>query len=81
MQRLIDISGEKINKLTVLEFDHIGERRRSYWKCRCECGNEVILRKDSFYYPYSHIKSCGCWGIEERKGRPHDKKGRFEKLK
>ena len=69
MQKLVDISGKKYNRLTVLGFDHIGERRRSYWKCQCDCGNIVVLRKDDFIYPYSHTKSCGCWHIEESRGR------------
>lgn len=77
MQKLIDIKGNKYNKLTVLEFDHISTKNgksRSYWKCQCDCGNIAILRKDSFIYPYSKIKSCGCWHIEESKHRPKDKK-------
>ena len=74
MQTLIDISGNKYNKLTVLGFDHIGARRRSYWKCQCDCGNIVVLRKDDFAYSYSHTKSCGCWHKEESSKRPKDKK-------
>ena len=82
MQGLVDISGNKYNKLTVLGFDHIGERRRSYWKCQCDCGNIVILRKDDFIYPYSHTKSCGCWHIEESRGRLKDKiSGKYIKVK
>lgn len=82
MQKLVDISGKKYNKLTVLSFDHIGERRRSYWKCQCDCGNIVILRKDDFIYPYSHTKSCGCWHVEESRGRLKDKiSGKYIKQK
>ncbi len=82
MQKLVDISGNKYNKLTVLGFDHIGGRRRSYWKCQCDCGNIVILRKDEFIYPYSHTKSCGCWHVEESSKRPKDKKtGKFIELR
>ena len=82
MQKLVDISGNKYNKLTVLSFDHIGGRRRSYWKCQCDCGNIVVLRKDEFIYPYSHTKSCGCWHIEESRGRLKDKiSGKYIKQK
>lgn len=82
MQKLVDISGKKYNKLTVLGFDHIEGRRRSYWKCQCDCGNIVILRKDEFIYPYSHTKSCGCWHIEESSKRPRDKEtGKFIELR
>lgn len=73
-QKIIDITGNVYNKLTVLGFDHIGERRRSYWKCQCECGNIKILRKDEFIYPYSKIKSCGCWHREESRKRLKDEK-------
>ena len=81
MQKLIDISGNKYHRLTVLSFDHIGERKRSYWKCQCDCGKIVVLRKDQFIYPYSHIKSCGCWHREESSKRLKDiKTGKFLKL-
>ena len=80
MQELIDISGNKYGRLTVLCFDHIGSRRRSYWKCQCDCGNIVVLRKDDFIYPYSHTKSCGCWHREESSKRPKNNKGRYAKI-
>lgn len=82
-QRLIDISGNQYGFLKVISFSHIGGRRRSYWKCTClRCGKEVVLRKDSFAYPYSKVKSCGCWHVEESSKRPKDKKsGKFIKIK
>ena len=81
MSRLIDITGKKYNKLTVLSFDYVGGRRRTYWKCQCDCGNIVILRKDSFIYPYSKVKSCGCWHREESSKRLKDKKsGKYIKI-
>ena len=86
MQKIIDITGNKYNKLTVLKFDHIGYRKdgksRTYWKCLCDCGKIVILRKDEFIYPYSHYKSCGCWHREESSRRPKDKiTGKYIKIK
>lgn len=82
MQKLIDITGKRYNKLTVLCFDHIGGRRRSYWKCQCDCGKIVVIRKDEFIYPYSKVKSCGCWHREESSKRPRNlKDGKFVKLK
>lgn len=71
---LIDISGKKYHKLTVLRFSHIGNRRRSYWECQCDCGKVVTLRKDSFAYSYSQVKSCGCWRREESSKRKKDSK-------
>ena len=85
-QQLIDITGNEYGFLKVLEFSHIGDRRRSYWKCQCtRCGQVVVLRKDMFVYPYSKVKSCGCWHIEESKIRSKKTKnkvtGKFESLK
>lgn len=83
-QGLIDITGNTYNFLKVIGFSHIGERRRSYWKCEClKCGKIVSLRKDMFAYPYSKAKSCGCWHIEESRMRAKTNKdsktGRFVK--
>lgn len=81
MQKLIDITGERYGKLTVLGFDHIGNRRRSYWKCKCDCGREIVLRKDEFIYPYSHSVSCGCWHREESSKRPRNTiSGKYTKI-
>lgn len=76
-QRIIDITGNKYNRLTVLGLDHISNangKSRSYWKCQCDCGNIIVIRKDEFIYPYSKTKSCGCWHIEESSMRLKDKK-------
>ena len=82
MQKIINITGNKYNKLTVLGFDHIGNKRRSYWKCQCDCGKIVVLRKDEFIYPYSTTKSCGCWHKEESSKRPRNTKdGKYIKMR
>lgn len=84
MQKLIDISGEKINMLTVICLDHVAKisgKTRTFWKCKCDCGNIKVLRKDTFYYSYSTVKSCGCWHKKESSQRRKDKKtGRFIKM-
>lgn len=50
--RLIDLSGQRFGKLTVVEY------KKPYWKCICDCGNttnvmSVNLRNGS-------TESCGC---------------------
>lgn len=65
MQTLIDITGNTYNFLKVIGFSHIGNRRRSYWKCECQkCGKIIVIRKDAFAYKYSKTKSCGCYKKE-----------------
>lgn len=68
-RKLIDITGNRYNYLTVLGFSHTDARRRTYWTCKCDCGNIVVLRKDAFAYSYSQTKSCGCWHKEESSKR------------
>ena len=59
MSRLVDITGNRYNRLKVMGFSHC-ENKRSFWICECDCGKTVVLRKDHFAYEYSHQKSCGC---------------------
>lgn len=84
-QALIDIAGNEYGFLRVKRFSHIGNRRRSYWECEClRCGKTVTLRKDSFAYPYSRQKSCGCWHQEESSIRARNSQnkvtGKFERM-
>ena len=82
-QQLIDISGNTYGFLKVIQFSHMAKRRRSYWECEClRCGRHITIRKDSFAYPYSKVKSCGCWHIEESRMRARKNRnktsGKFE---
>lgn len=79
-QKLIDLTGKKYGRLTVLEraenhkvrtFDSDGciSRTHTYpmWRCKCDCGNEVVV------YGH-HLKSgntvlCGCFRRESTKAR------------
>lgn len=51
---LIDLTGRKFGKLTVLE--RIGETLS--YRCKCECGNEKIVNGDLLRS--GRTKSCGC---------------------
>lgn len=59
MSRIVDITGNRYDRLKVLSFHH-SENNRSYWLCECDCNKLVVLRKDHFAYGFSHQKSCGC---------------------
>lgn len=65
--KLIDITGNKYNRLTVIGLSHIS-KHRSYWKCKCDCGNEIVLRKDMFIHlgKSNQYQSCGCLRVEYR---------------
>lgn len=52
-----DLTGHRFGKLVVLSFSK-SENRKSYWHCRCDCGNEVDVRSDIL--KRGGTKSCGC---------------------
>ena len=57
----IDITGNRYGHLTALCFDHCGDDARHYWKFRCDCGKDVVLKK--IYVTIGDTKSCGCCSV------------------
>ena len=55
--RAENIIGQKFNRLTVIE-RIIDKNDHVKWKCQCDCGNIIEIRKDSL--TSGHTKSCGC---------------------
>ena len=51
------IIGKKFGRLTVTE-EHERGRNGTYWKCDCDCGNEVWVYRGKL--TIGHTKSCGC---------------------
>jgi hypothetical protein len=58
----IDLKNQQFGRLTVLEFDGVRGRRKTYWKCICDCGNVVSV--DTAHLRSGHTKSCGCYKVE-----------------
>lgn len=55
---LIDMTGEKCGRLTVLERAENDKHGNAMWKCKCECGNIIITL--GYQLRSGHTKSCGC---------------------
>lgn len=57
-----DLTGMVFGRLTVLERaeDHVAPSgyKTPMWRCKCECGNEVVVRGKSLRK--GETKSCGC---------------------
>lgn len=72
MGKIIDLTGQKFGRLTVLSRYGANRHRDSIWICECECGQIVkILRGD---LKSGKTKSCGCLWREMRektKGENH----------
>lgn len=58
MSRYKNISGQKFGRLIAIERIGQDEQGILLWKCKCECGNEVIVRVSNLIN--GHTKSCGC---------------------
>lgn len=53
-----DYTGIKSGRLTVIGFDHKTPTNHVYVKCKCECGNEVVVRASCILRKTT--QSCGC---------------------
>lgn len=62
-----DLTGQRINSLTVLErsdqFATRGKRRVRLWKCRCDCGNITYKATDTL----TGSRECSCAECAGRK--------------
>lgn len=54
MANIKNLTGSKIGKLTLLERKR--ENNKTYYYCKCECGNEKWIRADTL----NRDSSCGC---------------------
>lgn len=68
MPKFKDLTGKKYGRLTVIKRDNDRVARkgkkRTYWLCRCDCGNEISVRSDMLG---KYVRSCGCLKIEQDK--------------
>jgi len=63
--RLIDLTGKKFGKLTVIK--RVADRnKQAYWLCKCECGNEKIIAGYALR-DGRKVKSCGCTTVSHGK--------------
>lgn len=67
----VDLAGQKFGKLTVIKEVESkvvpsGNKYRQ-WLCKCECGNEIVMKQWSL--TRDHVGSCGCDAEEVHKQR------------
>lgn len=79
MSKLIDLTGKKFGRLTVLSFHHNKTYKngqiKKYWLCKCECGNFKIIAGAELRN--GNIRSCGCLHKEmiSNLNKKHNKAG------
>lgn len=55
----IDLTGQRYERLTVIKRIYMTNKTGVFWLCKCDCGQESIVRSD--HLRYGKIKSCGCF--------------------
>lgn len=65
------LTGKKFNRLTVLRRNGSSKDKHAMWLCKCDCGNETVVRSDCLRI--GKIQSCGCLRNElvGDRGRTH----------
>lgn len=58
MGNLIDLTGKKFGRLTVIEQNGLDKYNSALWFCKCECGNTKTINGKSLRI--GHTRSCGC---------------------
>jgi len=77
MGKILDISGTKYGKITVIDYAYT-KKEKSYWNCVCDCGKNKILPSNSLRS--GTVRSCGCLKSHPQKNQ-HDLLGhRFGNL-
>lgn len=72
----IDLTGQRFERLVVVEDVGRNKHKQVVWKCQCDCGNETnvvaaLLRR-------GHTKSCGC--LQKEKASSNTKKSLVGKV-
>lgn len=70
--QVIDLTGMRFGRLIVLKREANDDNGSAMWKCRCDCGNIVVVRGGSLRN--GNTRSCGCLhkdAVRQRSGIPN----------
>lgn len=73
MSKERDLTGQRIGKLLVIKRKR--ENNRTYYNCKCDCGNEKWIRSDRLVDTKKPTHSCGCLS-KETQFKAEDVKGK-----
>lgn len=59
--QVIDLTGQRFNRLVVIKAVGIEKNYGMMWLCQCDCGNQKVVPGSMLrYHNGERIKSCGC---------------------
>lgn len=56
--QVVDLTGQHFGRLTAIKRAGNDNNNNAMWKCKCDCGNELIVRGASLRS--GNTRSCGC---------------------
>lgn len=62
MGKLIDLTGKRFGRLTVIERAENANNGHTRWLCQCDCGGKTIVERGDLCT--GKVKSCGCLNKE-----------------
>lgn len=76
MANIKDLTNQRFGRLIAIERTNQRKGNCFLWRCKCDCGNEVLVR--TYFLTHKISQSCGCLQADSRK---HDHTGkRFGRL-
>ena len=66
-----DLTGQKIGRLTFLEFVDTTSQGNARWRVQCECGTIFITSAANILH--GNTRSCGCLRVEAIRARSKKK--------
>lgn len=63
-KKTIDMTGQRIGKLTVVEYAG-SDKNKAIWKCACDCGSTTVVTGNALRT--GKVKSCGCLRTDKKK--------------
>lgn len=67
MPNFIDLIGQTLGRLTVIDKVRIRGRKEVYWRCQCSCGKLTVVMSQNLRE--GKIQSCGCYKAERMSAR------------
>ena len=47
MGKFVDLTGQRFGNLTVIERRGSDKYKNALWLCKCDCGNEVLIKSNN----------------------------------
>jgi hypothetical protein len=64
---VIDLTGKRFGRLTVLHLHEVSRSRGARWQCKCDCGNTALVYRKELRN--GDTQSCGCLHKEQLQER------------